>query len=119
MHLVYSPKNKEGLFVKLNDVIPTQDLYTVDYRNKQVKFQYYSAVNADINIVIAISGNGKNSIQQDEFRGDGSSNAFVTKIRYSTDPDYYATVNGVQVDSVLTSTEDSTGKDPKSDDSIW
>ena len=46
-------------------------------------------------------------------------NAFVTKIRYSTDPDYYATVNGVQVDSVLTSTEDSTGKDPKSDDSIW
>ena len=50
MHLVYS-QNKEGLFVKLNDVIPTQDLYTVDYRNKQVKFITIPAVNADINIV--------------------------------------------------------------------
>jgi len=106
------PQNKEGLFVRLNDVILAQNLYTVDYRNKQVKFNTIPAVNADINI-ISVSGNGKNSIEQSEFRGDGSSNAFVTKIHYSTDLDYYATVNGVAVDSVLTSTEDSGGQDPK------
>ena len=106
------PQNKDGLFVRLNDVILAQNLYKVDYRNKQVKFNTIPAVNADVNI-ISVSGNGKNSIEQSEFVGDGSTNAFVTKIHYSTDLDYYATVNGEAVDSVLTSTEDSAGQDPK------
>lgn len=106
------PQNKDGLFVRLNDVILAQTLYTVDYRTKIVTLNTIPTANQDVNI-ICISGNGKNSIEQSEFRGDGSSNSFVTKIHYTKNLDYYATVNGEPVESVLTSTADSGGQDPK------
>ena len=106
------PQNKEGLFVKLNEAIQSQSLYTVNYKTKTVSFKTIPTANQDVNIV-SISGNGKNAIEQSEFRGDGSTNVFVTKIHYSADLDYYATVNGVAVESVLTSSGDSTDQDPK------
>ena len=106
------PQNKDALLVMLNDVILSQSLYTVDYRNKTITLNTVPNANQDVSIV-CISGNGKNSIEQNEFRGDGSSNSYVTKVSYSKNLDYYATVNGEPVESVLTSTGDSTEKDPK------
>ena len=106
------PQNKEGLIVKLNDTILAQSLYTVDYRLKTVTLNTTPTANQDVNIV-CISGNGKNAIEQSEFRGDGSTTAYVTKIHYTKDLDYYATVNGEAVESVITSTGDSTDEDPK------
>ena len=106
------PQNKEGLFVKLNDTIQPQTSYTVDYRNKTVTFKTVPNLNQDVNIV-SISGNGKNAIEQNVFKGDGSTNAYITKIHYTNNLDYYATVNGEAVDSVLTSSGDSTDEDPK------
>ena len=106
------PQNKEGLIVKLNDTILAQSLYKVDYRLKTVTLNTTPTANQDVNI-ICISGNGKNAIEQSEFRGDGSTTAYVTKIHYTKDLDYYATVNGEAVESVITSTGDSTDEDPK------
>ena len=106
------PQNKEGLIVKLNDTIQAQSLYTVDYRTKTVTFNTVPNINQDVNI-LSISGNGKNSLEQNEFKGDGSTNAYITKIHYDKKLDYYATVNGEPVESVLTSSGDSTDKDPK------
>ena len=106
------PQNKDGLFVKLDDVIQAQSLYTVDYKNKTITFKNVPNANLDVNIV-SISGNGKNAIEQNEFIGDGSTTAYPTKIHYTTKLDYYATVNGEPVESVLTSTGDSTDEDPK------
>ena len=106
------PQNKDGLLVKLNDIIQPQSSYTVDYKNKTVSFKTIPNTNQDVN-VLCISGNGKNAIEQNEFIGDGSTTSYVTKIHYTKDLDYYATVNGVAVESVLTSTGDSTNEDPK------
>ena len=100
------------MFVKLDDVIQAQSLYTVDYKNKTITFKNVPNANLDVNIV-SISGNGKNAIEQNEFIGDGSTTAYPTKIHYTTKLDYYATVNGEPVESVLTSTGDSTDEDPK------
>ena len=100
------------MFVKLNDTIQPQTSYTVDYRNKTVTFKTVPNLNQDVNIV-SISGNGKNAIEQNVFKGDGSTNAYITKIHYTNNLDYYATVNGEAVDSVLTSSGDSTDEDPK------
>ena len=106
------PQNKEGLIVRLNDTILAQSLYKVDYRLKTVTLNTTPTANQDVNI-ICISGNGKNAIEQSEFRGDGSTTAYVTKIHYTKDLDYYATVNGEAVESVITSSGDSTDEDPK------
>ena len=106
------PQNKDALIVKLDDVIQAQTLYKVDYRLKTITFDTVPNANQEVNIV-SISGNGTNAIEQSQFIGDGSTNAYVTKIHYDSKLDYYATVNGVLVESVLTSTGDSSGEDPK------
>ena len=106
------PQNRDGLIVKVNDVIQSQSLYKVDYRLKTVTFNTIPNVNQDINI-LSISGNGKNALEQNEFIGDGSTLAYITKVHYDKKLDYYATVNGEAVESVLTSSGDSTDKDPK------
>ncbi len=104
------PQNKEGLIVKLDENIQRQSLYTVDYKNKTVKFNTVPSINATINIV-SISGNGKNVLEQSETIGDGSSISYVTKARYTSTLDYYATVNGVAVESVLVSSDDGSTED--------
>jgi hypothetical protein len=106
------PQNKEGLLVRINNVIQSQSLYTVDYKNKIITFNTTPVANQDVNIV-CISGNGKNAIEQNEFIGDGSTLSYITKVHYDKKLDYYATVNGEAVESVLTTTGDSTDEDPK------
>jgi hypothetical protein len=106
------PQNKDGLIVKVGDIIQSQSLYTVDYRTKTVKFNTVPNINQDVNI-LSISGNGKNSLEQNEFRGDGSTLAYITKVHYDKKLDFYATVNGELVESILASSGDSTEKDPK------
>ena len=105
------PQSENGLFVRLNKVIQNKNLFTVDYKNKTVSFNSIPTLGSEIN-VISVSGNGENIVEQDEFVGDGSTVQFVTKARWSTKLDYIATVDGVEVESVLISSEDST-EDPK------
>ena len=105
------PQSENGLFVRLNKVIQNKNLFTVDYKNKRVSFNSIPTLGSEIT-VISVSGNGENIVEQDEFVGDGSTVQFVTKARWSTKLDYIATVDGVEVESVLISSEDST-EDPK------
>ena len=106
------PQNKDGLFVRINEVIQDQNLYTVDYRLKKVIMNTPPSANASVNI-LSISGNGENVVEADEFVGDGSSTQFVTKASFTSKLDYYATVNGVAVESVLIPSTDSTDEDAK------
>ena len=106
------PQNKDGLFVRINDVIQNQNTYKVDYRLKKVIMNTPPSANVSVNI-LSISGNGENVIEADEFIGDGSTTQFRTKASWTSKLDYYATVNGVAVESVLTPSTDSTDEDAK------
>ena len=106
------PQNKDSLFVKIGDIIQNQTTYTVDYRLKTVRFNNPPNANSSVNI-LSVSGNGENVLEADEFIGDGSATQFVTKARFTRQLDYYATVNGVAVESVLIPSTDSTDEDAK------
>ena len=106
------PQNKDGLIVRVNEIIQNQNTYIVDYRLKKVKFITPPSAGDFINI-LSVSGNGDNIVEFDEFIGDGCSVQYVTKARWSANLDYYATVNGKQVESVLIASDDSGSEDTK------
>ena len=109
------PQNKDGLIVTVNNIIQAQSQYTVDYRNKIVTLASVPALGTEVNIV-SISGNGENILEQGQLIADGSTIQYVTKARYTEDLDYIATVDGVEVESVLVASpnDDSTDDaDPK------
>ena len=103
------PQNAEGLFVKLDNVIQDTANFTVNYRLKQVTFKTAPAANTSVNIV-SISSNGQDTIEEGTFIADGTSKTYETKVTFNKDLDYYATVNGVDVESVLISNDEG---DPK------
>ena len=106
------PQHKDGLFVRIGDAIQAQSSYTVSYKNKTISFNSVVSANQDVNIM-SISGNGKNVLDQGEFTGDGCTLAYVTKVHYTKTLDYYVTVDGETVETIMTSSGDSTEKDPK------
>lgn len=106
------PQNKEGLIVRLNEVIQSQSNYTVDYRLKTVKFKTAPDANDFVNI-LSVSGNGENVVESEEFIGDGCTTQYITKARWTSKLDYIATVNGEQVQTVLIPSTDSTSEDAK------
>ena len=103
------PQNAEGLIVKINNIIQEQTAYTVNYKTKEVTFNTAPASDSSVNIV-SISANGENLLEEAVITGDGSTNTFTTKARYTKDLDYYVTVDGTEVESVLVASED---EDPK------
>ena len=106
------PQNEEGLIVRLDDIIQNKNTYTVDYRLKKVKFLNAPGASTFVNI-ISVSGNGENIVEFEEFIGDGCSVQYVTKARWSPNLDYYATVDGKVVESVLIASDDSGAEDTK------
>ena len=106
------PQNEEGLIVRLDDIIQNKNTYRVDYRLKKVKFLNAPGASTFVNI-ISVSGNGENIVEFEEFIGDGCSVQYVTKARWSPNLDYYATVDGKVVESVLIASDDSGAEDTK------
>ena len=106
------PQSENGLFVRLNRITQSPNTYTVDYKNKTVRFNTTPSNGASVNI-ISVSGNGENVVEFDEFTGDGCTTQFKTKAHWTTKLDYIATVDGKEVQSVLVSSEDSAIEDPK------
>ena len=103
------PQNKEGLIVKINNVLQDQSLYTVDYKEKEVIFNTAPVVDSSVNVV-SISANGQNLLEEGVITGDGSTSAYTTKTRYTSDLDYYITVDGIAEEAVLVESDD---EDPK------
>ena len=103
------PQNGDGLFVKINGVLLEKDAYEVDYRLTTVTLTNVPALNQEVNIV-SISTNGQDLLEEGTFTGDGCTVSYVTKARYNSDLDYYVTVDGEEVESVLVESND---EDPK------
>ena len=99
------PQNAEGLFVKIDDILQEQSLYTVNYKDRNIKFNSPPSANTSVNIV-SVSANGQATLEEGTFIGDGVTKEFETKVSYNNDLDFYITVNGEIVESVLTETED-------------
>ena len=106
------PQSQNGLYVRLNRVVQDTSTFKVDYKNKKVIFNSAPTNGTSVNI-ISVSGNGEKVLDLDEFIGDGCTTQFKTKVHYTTKLDYIATVDGVETESVLISSEDSGLEDPK------
>ena len=106
------PQSENGLYIRLNKVIQSPTSYTVDYKNKKVRFTTAPSNGTAVNL-ISVSGNGESVVEFDEFIGDGCTTQFRTKAHWTTKLDYIATVNGKEVDSVLVASEDSSVQDTK------
>ena len=104
------PQNEDGLIVTVNSIIQSKTQFTVDYKNKKIKLSSVPSLGTEVNVV-SISGNGENILEQGEIIGDGSTIQYVTKARFNNDLDYIATVNGVEVESVLVTSPDDDSTD--------
>ena len=98
------PQSQEGVFVKVNNVIVNNSLYTTDFPTKTVIFNSAPTNNAQINI-ITMSINGENIIDTDTFLGDGSTFIFVTRGKYNVNQSSYIKVNGQTVSYILGETD--------------
>jgi len=100
------PLTEESLFVKIDYSIQPPSNYTVDYEAQTVTFDTPPSDNSRINIlIIGISGNRVLDI--DSFTGDGSTNDFLTNVRWRENLNYIATVNGEILPSILVESDDS------------
>ena len=94
------PQNAESLLVKVDSILLDKTEYTVDYKNKKITLVNVPAINQLINI-ISLSGNGEKILDLDVFVGDGSTNTFVTRVTEQEDVNYYVTVDGKVVESII------------------
>ena len=106
------PQSENGLYVRLNRTIQESNTFTVNYKDKKVKFKTAPTAGTFVNI-ISVSGNGEKVLELDNFIGDGCTTQFKTKVHWTNNLDYIATVDGKEVESVLVSSEDSGLEDPK------
>ena len=94
------PQNADSLFVKIDSTLQDKTQYTVDYKNREITFTSIPEINQLVNIV-SLSGNGEKILDLDIFVGDGSTNTFVTRVSEQDEVNYYATVDGVVVESII------------------
>ena len=94
------PILNNNIFVKVDFEIQDPSTYTIDYSTDEVVFTTAPADQKRINItVLGISG--ASILDIDEFIGDGSTREFLTSVTYNDNLEYYATVNGVKLESNL------------------
>ena len=94
-----APIVENFLFVKVDNVIQTA--YTLDYTTNKVKFTTAPALGTNINL-LTLDYSGTNILDLDEFTADGSSADFLTNITYTDKLSSLVTIDGKQVEHVLT-----------------
>ena len=93
--IAITPYQNTGVFVKVNYQI--SNTYTVDLTKQQITFNTAPANNSKISIV-SQNLSGSSLLDTDTFIGDGSTNVFLTNLRYESNLTAFVTVNGVQRD---------------------
>ena len=94
------PQNEDSVFVKVDSILQAKTQFTIDYKNKEINFVNAPAQNTLINVV-SLSGNGEQILDMDVFVGDGSTNSFTTRVSERDDVNYYVTVDGKIVESII------------------
>jgi len=99
------PLTEESLFVKVDYSIISKNDYVIDYDNNTVTFDTAPANDTRITILI-LGTSGNRVLDIDSFIGDGSTNDFLTNVRWREDINYFATANGKSLPSILVESDD-------------
>jgi len=101
------PNSPQAVVVKLGNVIETQvDNYTVDYRNKLIKFNTVPPAGQEIGI-FSVGFNGNNILDIDYFVGDGVTQEFVTRATWLDTITTLVYIDGVVANAELFKTDSS------------
>jgi hypothetical protein len=100
------PQSNQSIIVKVDNQIVSSDAYTVDHGTKTVIFDTAPTATVSINI-ISLSSNGDQILDTDQFEGDGSTLQFVTRVAYQENINFFVTVDGEPVDTILETTDSS------------
>jgi hypothetical protein len=88
------PQTNDSVIVKIDNVIISNDVYTIDYSNQTIYFDD-STLQIGTNLAItAIGTNGINLIDTTNFYSDGIMTSFVTSAAWSDQVSALITVNG-------------------------
>jgi len=101
-----SPITEESLFVKINNAIQTA--YTIDYTTNKITFTTAPAIGDTINLV-TLGVSGSKVIDIDTITTDGSTVSFLTNVRYAANLQYIITLNGKNIDNVISKSKASDG----------
>jgi hypothetical protein len=101
------PSNNNGVIVKLDDVILSDDQYTIDYRNNKVVFNSPTLDAGKEFNIITISNGQQKILDKGTFIGDGASSDYLTTVTYLETLSAYVTVDGVPTSVFLLEAGDS------------
>ena len=83
--------------ISISTIKTLTDDYTVDYKNRLVKFIIAPPVGEVVSL-FSFGFNGTNILDLDYFIGDGTTTEFITKAPWLTDVNYLVYVNGLPVE---------------------
>jgi len=113
-NLELTPSTKDAVIVKLDNVILSNDKYTIDFVNNTVTLNEVPDSEKELNI-ITISAGQQKILTTDAFVGDGVKYEVIVDVDYTELLDVFATIDGVQVSTTLVNYDstDSTNKNLK------
>ena len=100
-----TPLQANSLFVKVGFNIISADAYTVDYAAKTITFNTAPALNAKVHLAV-LGVSGTDILDIDNIIADGTTNKFLTNVRFDTELQYFITVNGEALNNVVEQSDD-------------
>ena len=95
-----------NLFLKVGNVIKTQNDYKFSVDRKSIILNVAPTANTRVNI-ITLDVSGQNVLDYGTFVGDGSTIDYLTNVRWTDNMTHYATIDGVEQDTLLIKSDDS------------
>jgi hypothetical protein len=89
------PISQKNVFVKLDNIIQTQDNYTINYTNKEIVFTTPPATNSRINIIV-LQESSTEILEVKQFKTNKLTSNFELDQKYKTELDAFVTVNGIE-----------------------
>jgi len=95
-----------NIFVKVGDSIQTSDDYEFATDRKSITLDVAPSTGTRVNI-ITLDVAGQNVLDYGTFVGDNSTGDFLTNVRFTENMTHYATIDGVEQETILVKSDDS------------
>jgi len=90
------PQSQQAVIVTLNGNKVDDASYSIDYENNLLTFEDDSTIQEDQDLhIIVVGNNGDDILESDTFVGDGTTNIFVTGVKFTDPISSFVTINGV------------------------
>ena len=100
-----TPLQAASLFVKVGFNIIASDAYTVDYSAKTITFNIAPSIGTKIHLAV-LGVSGTDILDIDYIVADGTTSKYLTNVRFTTDLQYFVTLNGEVLDNVIEESDD-------------